>query len=72
MPAYTADEINQQIEKHEGVKVDLHAKGQPDTVRFRMAYHEFYPERLGDEATVAELKLRIYTFLHTQSFFPET
>lgn len=60
---YNLTEIAEQIQTFEGVEVRLNC---PSETRFKMRYDEFFKERLSDEATVSELRLRIDTFLNTQ------
>lgn len=63
MPIYTKTEIEEQVFKHEGVKIRINA---PEDTLFKMSYSEFFPEPISDEATVNELKIRLNTFVNTQ------
>lgn len=60
----THKDIEQDVWNREVVKIVVR-KG-PETAAFRMRYGEFFPEAMSDEATVAELGLRIDTYLKTQ------
>lgn len=64
MPLYNAQQIQDQIWEREGIKTEFDFEG---FVEFNMAYDEFFKVPIDDESTVSQLKLRIDTYMQTQS-----
>lgn len=63
MPLYNAQDIQDQIWNREGIKTAFDFEGR---LEFQMPYGEFFKEAMDDDSSVAELKLRVDTFLATQ------
>ena len=63
---YSLDEIMEQVQAFEGVAIQINFPPEIEASRFRMKYTEFFTRPVDDDATAAELTLRVQLFLETQ------